>query len=336
MSTEVVLFPPRATKLGLRKHLRSLGYLPVQHLWSWPKGSVHFHWFEEEDFKSTDGVEATIYPTSEEERNNYKAGAWTLHTRTRASASRFDKEYQNHTIRTARKMFGGDFYNDWRGKNRYVELWTETKSPAGRGIYLSYHWVLQNVRAVQRALPQPIEVPSHGPLAELTRLHDPVRVLYNALVPFAVAALEHFFSQTFIILLRFDDQARRRLRDQTRKVEMSEVFALSQGERRIEELVAQWYSFQNIQSVHNAFYEWFGIDVWKLLRRRKRVGRRISVLERRLNHLIEFRHGIVHRFELDFGLGRDEISELLESARVLIEVFVDHLEQERGIKIRDE
>ena len=37
---------------------------------------------------------------------------------------------------------------------------------------------------------------------------DPTRVLYNALVPFVLAALEHFFSQAFRILLRYNDKAR--------------------------------------------------------------------------------------------------------------------------------
>src|ERR1043166_6446681 len=130
MSTEVTLYSASATKELLRRHLILLGYQPSDHLWHWPKGSLHFQWFEAEDFKSIDGVEATIYPLSEDEKLKHGPATWALHTRTRASASSFDKEYQNHTIRTARRVFGGHFYNDWHGTNRYTPLWDNKKTPA--------------------------------------------------------------------------------------------------------------------------------------------------------------------------------------------------------------
>lgn len=336
MSTEVTLYPKSATKEHLRKHLLSLRYQPCSHLRNWPKGSVHFYWFEAADFKSTDGVEATIYPPSENEQRKHGRVSWALHTRTRASASSFDKEYQNHTIRTARRIFGGNFYNDWHGKNRYTPLWDDKKSPASRGIFLSYERVLKNIEAVQYALPQPTHALSgEGKIAEALRRLDPVRLLYNALVPFAVAALEHFFGQTFKILLRYDERAQKRLAQQSKKIDIQDALTISRGHGSIEDVVAGWYSFQNVRSIHTAFREWFGIDVWRLLRKRKRIGRRIALLEQRLDELIQFRHGIIHRFEFNSGLAREQAFELLESSRVIIDVFVDYLERERGMKIRD-
>jgi hypothetical protein len=122
MSIEITLYPKIATKDQLRRHLLTLGYVRTDHLWDWPKGAIHFHWFEEEDFKSTDGVEATIYTPSDENREKYGGCLWALHTRTRLSASRFDQEHQNETIRLARRQFGGMFFNDWYGNNRYTPL----------------------------------------------------------------------------------------------------------------------------------------------------------------------------------------------------------------------
>jgi hypothetical protein len=336
MSIEVILYPKAATKEQLRKHLLSLGYRRVEHLWEWPEGLMHFGWFETEDFKSIDGVEATIYPPPEESQQKYGQCPWALHTRTRAPASVFDKEYQNHTIRTARKLFGGNFYNDWHGVNRYTPLWIDEKGPAGRGIFLSYEIVMQNIGAVKYALPQPSHMaPDSGQLGEFLSRHDPIRILYNALVPFAVAALEHFFGQSFRILLRYDTGAQKRLSEQSRKIEIQDALAISRGERTIEDVVADWYSFQNVQSIHSAFKDWFGMDIWKLLRRRKKIGSRITFLEKRLNELIQFRHGIIHRFEFDLDLTREQIGELLDTARVIIDTFVDHLEKDRGMKIRD-
>lgn len=202
---------------------------------------------------------------------------------------------------------------------------------------MSYQWILSNVNAVQHVLPAPmVEIPTGGdPLAEIARRRDPTRVLYNGLVPFAVAALEHFFSQTFLIMLRYDTDARSRIRAHSRKVAMDDVAAISDGNLTIEEVVARWYTFQNVNSIHSAFNEWFGINVWQLLLRRKRIGRRVRVLEEVMNGLIEFRHGIVHRFDLDFGMDKEGIGDILNSVRMIIEVFVDHLEAERGIQIRD-
>ena len=136
-------------------------------------------------------------------------------------------------------------------------------------------------------------------------------------------------------MLRYDADAQKRLKDQTRKIEIQDALAITQGEKTIEDIVAGWYSFQNIQSIHSAFRDWFQIDIWKLLRRRKRIGRSVALLERRLNDLIEFRHGVIHRFEFDLDLSRERIEELFDTAKVVIDAFIDHLESERGIKIRD-
>lgn len=164
---------------------------------------------------------------------------------------------------------------------------------------------------------------------------DPTRVLYNALVPFAVAATEHFFSQSFKILLRFESRAQERLLQQSKKVDMADVLAIRDGKKTIEDVVADLYSFQSISSIHTAFHEWFGIDFRGIIRRRKKVGARLPFLERRLAELIEFRHGLVHRFEINTGLQKEQIEEILDLVRALIDVFVEALEKKRGTPIRD-
>jgi len=164
---------------------------------------------------------------------------------------------------------------------------------------------------------------------------DPTRVLYNALLPFVVAAIEHFFSQSFKIMLRHDARAQERLKKQNKKIDMADVCAIRDGTTTLEDVVAQWYSFQSIGSIHNAFNDWFSIDFQALIRRRKKVGKKLLVLERRLAKMIEFRHGIVHRFSLDFGLRKPDIEEILDMVRVLIDVFVEELERRRGVPIRD-
>jgi hypothetical protein len=163
---------------------------------------------------------------------------------------------------------------------------------------------------------------------------DPVRVLYNALVPFAVASLEHFFSHVFKIFLAYDHNAKQRLARQTRKIEMTDLLAVREGSKSIEDIVAEWYSFQNIDSVHKAFSEWFSIDVWSILRSGKVPGDKLTVLADALNGIIEFRHGIIHRYDIDRQLDRKQISITLETAIAVIEAFTEHVETSRGFPVR--
>jgi hypothetical protein len=337
VSIEIILHPQRASRDELRQFLADRQFKPTDHLWDWPKGSLNYHWFDHTHCRSFDGVEATIYPPSAEQQEKLGQCEWALHTRTRAFASPADKEQQNKIVRAARQKFDGSFYNDWYSKNRYTQVEPDSRDAVARGIYLAYEFVTHNIRAVRHALPEPNEGLEKLVATKLEALAtaDPTRVLYNALVPFSVAALEHFFSQCFKILLRYDPRARERLKQQTRKIDLADVLAIKAGTKTIEDVIADWYSFQNIASIHTAFSDWFGIDFWKLLRRRRKIGRRIALLESHLNQLIEFRHGIVHRLSLNIELRKPQIEELLDIALAIIDTFVDHLEKGMGKSIRD-
>ena len=337
MSIEIVLYPDRADRRTLCGHLRAFDFEPCEHLWDWPKASRHFHWFERGDFRSFDGVEATVYPARDAEKKRYPKSTWILHTRTRIWASVSDREQQNSVIRSARRQFGGCFVNDSHGKNRYTPIAPDHRNPAARGIYLSYERVRERVSAVRYALPKPQEDLERlvGTDLEALAKADPTRILYNALIPFAVAAIEHFFSQAFKILLRYDEEAQSRLLDHNRKLDIVDVVSIRDGSKTLEDVVASWYSFQSIARIHAAFREWLGIDFWSILRRRRKIGRRLPLLERKLNQLISFRHGVVHRFDVDMELTREQMEEILELVTVIIDEFVSHLEIARGIRIRD-
>ena len=337
MSIEIVFHPKSASKDDLKEHLLSLGFRSCQHLWDWPKESLHFHWFEERENVSFDGVEATIFPRNAEQKLREPGSDWGLHTRTRVAASTGDLKQQNVLIKTARKKFGGNFFNDWHGKNRYIPIKRDRRDAVARGIYLCYENASNRLSAVRHTLPKPFSMREFigTKLENFVAQADPTRVLYNALVPFAVAALEHFFSQTFKILLRHEKRAQERLLQRSKKIDMADVLAIRDGKKTIEDVVADWYSFQSISSIHAAFHEWFGIDFRGITRRRKKIGTRLPFLERRLAELIEFRHGLVHRFEINQELQKEQIEEILDLVRGLIEVFVEELEQRRSTPIRN-
>jgi hypothetical protein len=64
VSIEIILYPKKARRDDLRDLLVSCGFKPCQHLWDWPKGSLNYWWFDSHDYRSFDGVEATIFKPS--------------------------------------------------------------------------------------------------------------------------------------------------------------------------------------------------------------------------------------------------------------------------------
>lgn len=212
-----------------------------------------------------------------------------------------------------------------------------TRDAVARGIYLAYTDITQHISAVRYTTPKPtqnLENLAGTKLASLAEI-DPTRVLYNALVPFAIASLEGFFSRCFKILLRYQPGAEEKILKQTKKVELKDVIAIKKGTRTIEDIVADWYSFQNIDSIHRAFSEWFVIDFWSIVRKPKNSGNKIQLLENQLNYIIDFRHGIVHRMEVNCQLTKPQVDDIFATILSVIDTFVEHLEKTRGTPIRD-
>lgn len=69
MRRDLRLYTNSASKSDLVSLVRSFGKISVtEHLWDWPKGSIHLHWFDEDDYKPTTGVEVTVFPMREKEK----------------------------------------------------------------------------------------------------------------------------------------------------------------------------------------------------------------------------------------------------------------------------
>ncbi len=342
MSVEATLHPANATKKQLKDFLLSRGFKQCGSFWSWPKGSLTFQWFNATDFLSFDGVEATIFP-SEDDTHGLGPCEWALHTRTRASGSRADKVFQNDTIRKARSIFGGNFYNDWGGggRNRYSTERPEHRNAPSRGLYAAHERVTGHLQGVLFALPAELEAMSKlaevPQLAEMAR-NDPMRVLYNALVPFAVASIEGFLSEAFVILIRYSPKAQALVLKQDKKVGFDDAIAISKGQRSIEDVIASWYSFQNVGSIQKAYDEWLGIDFRKVLRAATATatGKKGRTLDDALADLIAFRHRVIHSFDLDYDLRRTDIARILKEAQQVIEALIGHLESTHGMLILDD
>ncbi len=347
MSVEIWQFPKKATRDQLIDCLKGLGFEIGENIfWPGPEGTVSLFWAQPEDFKSTSGVDASVIPLDDEGKSVWECeNDWAIRTRTSIWASSFDQEHQNTTVRTIRKIYGGAFFNDHYGKNRYNVIEKVKSTPASRGICSVLRRLEGELDSLEHALPKEMGKSLMTPQGEITDendvtgiLHfmkqfDPSRVVYNALVPFLVAVLEHFFRETFEILLKYSPSAQSFLEGQNRKLTYSEAKSVAMGELSLERVASGWYSFQNINSIQKAYKDVHGIDVQKALRRRKKVRNRLPELMAALQNLIGTRHGVVHHFSIDRELDREGFLVLLHLVRTILEIMENEIEKSIGVEL---
>lgn len=337
MGRDVTLYPKKASRDDLRNHLESLGFQRCGHFWNWPAGTLNYSWFDDEDFKSIDGVSADIYPVSEGERR-ITGNEWALHVRNVYSASWHDVEMLNRVLKEARKKFGGTIKGDY-GTNRYATLWHDDSTPISRGVTRVYQRVKDKISSVKFSLPEPAIDNKNRPggkandFIEFTNSHDPSRVIYNGLVPFAVAMFEYFFSEVFQVLIKYDPYAIERRNAHKAKIDFSRLLDVCNGQSTIESLIAEGYTFQNLDQLNKAYKDWLSIDVRALLYKKKKIGNSVSFLEIRISEIIQYRHGIVHHFAIDRSLTKESFIHILEAMAIAIDEFVLFLEKKYQISI---
>ena len=331
------MYPKQASKTELKEYLEGLGFTGCDHFWDWPKGTLNYSWFDSEDFKSIVGVEADIYPVFDDELK-ITSNPWALHVRNVYSASWHDVHMLNEVLRGARKRFGGIIHGDY-GTNRYAPLWEDNSTPISRGISATYQHVNQELSAVKFSLPKPsIEARPVAPgriddFIKLTNSLDPGRVIYNGLVPFAVAMFEYFFSQVFQVLISYDEAALAKRADFSQKVSFSDLVEVGNRAKTVASVIAENYTFQNLNQLNKAYREWLGIDVRNILLKKKRIGRSVKFLENQIAEIIQYRHGIVHHFEIDRSLTREGYIDILEAIEKAMDEFTSFLEKKYQIKI---
>jgi hypothetical protein len=347
MSIEFFQFPRHATKQDLIREMKKRGFSTGDNPFHpGPSGTVHFFWSEPRNFLSSSGIDASIYPLSDEGKAAWHtANNWWLRTRTSIGASTYDQRFQNETARAIRKAFGGIFYNDHAGHNRYTTIESVTSTPSSRGIYAALSRVTRELDSLEHVIPpeqfKVLNTPS-GPITEATdkisilrivQQADPSRVIYNALVPFLVAALEHVFRETFEILVKYDLDAQAVLENQNRKLSFADARALTAGTVTLERIASSWYSFQNLDSIQKAFKDVLNIDIWKLIRTRRKVRDKLPMLSDALNKMIGARHGVVHSFLLDRELNREGFLQLLQLVRTIIAVLEAEVSRKLEVRI---
>ena len=120
---------------------------------------------------------------------------------------------------------------------------------------------------------------------------------------------------------------------QNRKITYTDAASVSRGEMTLEEIVSAWYSFQSLESISKAYKDVLEIDVWKVIRKQETVREKLLKLDESLNSLIQYRHGIVHHFTLNWQLDRDGFVDLLHLVRTLIVLMSSEIETKLGLEL---
>ena len=304
MSVEVTLYTKTATKTGLTKFLLANSFQKSRHFldeMNTPE-SLGFMWFGFENYESSVGVEATVIKSSIEERKKYSCSEWILHTRTRSSGTFEDKKKQNDIIRIARRQFGGTFYNDWYGTNKYTNLEDYEKfTPLEKGISIIANNSLEKLCQINSCLSEYRNEMSeslanikHKNVRALLIKKDPSIILYNSLMPFLVSVIEYFFGQCFVNYIKYDKKARLLLVEKKLKIDISEVISIFKKENSLEQIVTQFYNFQNLYSINKAFKKYLLIDVMSTLNVKKKINGNMFRVLTKIQEIMETRHRFVH------------------------------------------
>ena len=67
--------------------------------------------------------------------------------------------------------------------------------------------------------------------------------------------------------------------------------------------------------------------------KKKRIGRKVSFLQNGLHDIIQYRHRVVHRFELDRSLTKEAYIAILEAIEASITEFLNFLEKKYSVTI---
>lgn len=343
MSIVIEYNPEKARKESLRDFLISEGFVKCKYFLSpFPKGSLYLSWFDETQYKSMDGIEAVVYPNEENSNGN----KWAIFTRSRVWASAYDKQKQNEVIKNARKLFGGNFYNDSAGKNRYTVIdKTEFILPQESGIFQVYERIKSQIVKLKGAIDDhkessnfDLKPGTHKDIVKMVNDNRPSLALYNSLLPFLVSVLEHYFRELFTVLIEFDKTGHSRIQDlKLRELKefntVEDIYKIAKKEDKIESLIAKGYNFQNLELVTQTFKKHLDIDIKRILKTRKKIGRKTVMIFDELEDLIQRRHWMIHHFGFSTDVDKEKYIYFLNLTNSAIDLITLELEKTKGFKI---
>jgi hypothetical protein len=343
MSLEITIYTKNATRQKLINELLLHDFHKASGIFDSSNGNEGFMWFETKNYESFAGVEANIVKATEEEIAKYKCSEWILHTRTKSWGSKKDKEKQNIIIKHIRKLFGGTFYNDWYGTNTYTKLTDYPKLTASeRGLVLMKENLEDKISSLKLSLdhtPENLLKLDFEKVADKTFLDfmksiEPSLVVYNAMFPFLVSLIEFMFKESFIVMIKYDEKARKEIEKTNLKVQLVDVLKVSSGEILIEDIIADSFTFQNLGHVNKAYKTYLNIDIANVFYKKRKIGNNFYRIYQQIEEIIEIRHSIIHHFGFYNHLDKAKFLNSLKTVETALDMFLEFLEDKYKWSIR--
>ena len=251
-------------------------------------------YFNYEDYLSFSGIQLNI---------NLESKKPHIHLHTWISCSEHDIKYLNYTTKMIKKRFGGYFVSDY-GKNRLLknnECIEIKKSEAG--CYLAYQrFVNNNMKLIQifyeecrpKSKNKNIEfLLDYAFNIKSDDLHN------NLLVPFIVSVVEDYFRSTFVAILKYLPEEKKKLVFKNFKIHPEELIKINKRETDVENAIAQSLNFQNLNIINNNFKLLDNkINLKKLYTGKiKNINNSLLI---KVEKLFKQRHVLIHRTKLNY------------------------------------
>lgn len=242
-----------------------------------------------------------------------KENEYILHIRTQIHASGYDIHDQNETIRKIKMYFNAWFEGD-NGKNRYFEEIPLVKG-AENGCYFAIEKLHNSFVILHLALSKyPDDLEGEKMMMKFTGMPTPQVFNSNVYSSFLCSLIEEYFRSTYVALLKYSNKKEKILNVKFSAYDMCDI---SEGKKCVEEVFASTLSFQNIYKIVSNFKGLDNkLDIGAPLK--EPYNRRNLSLYNQINHILERRHGIIHRMEFDYEYSSDKMLKDIEDIKVSI------------------
>ena len=271
----------------------------------------YYYYYKDDDYKYLYGVLLTL---------SYDEKSILIFTRTPIYCSYYDLEFQNYTIKQIRDFFGGYFVSDY-GKNRYFPNGKDNYPPAQRGCFAA-QFSLSN-----RFADLNIMLQNYNPNKQQEDVLDVFGVnssalLSNMATTYITSIIENYFRQLYMAMLRYSEKKEKII--SSVKINNYDLYKASQGEITIEEMVALSKTFQNIHKIDHYFRELDPkIDIKGTLS--KPYHNRKENLFQTLDRILEQRHSMVHRLNIDKSYRQNELKQDIKSVKKALDRVYEHI-----------
>ena len=294
---------PDISKKELIDFIKSMGFRG--------KGT-EYYFFENDDYKFLYGVSLQISRTDD---------SILIHTRTPIYCSFYDLDFQNMTIRKIKKQFGGYFISD-NGRNRYFIIENDDTTPSERGCYAAHERLSNRFKELLFLLNNINQDPNQAEAMESFGIPSSATLLSNISTTYLSSIIENYFRDLYVTLIRYSDKKEKIITNSN--INKNDLFEVSEGKLTIEDAVALSKSLQNIKKIDSYFREINSkIDIKGALS--KPYHRRKETLFQTVDRVLEHRHSLVHRLNVDISYKKENVISDIKSVRVALDRVYEHL-----------